>query len=93
MTAFTRNKNQKKVEDSLTFPEREWFEYFTGVCSNVQDTIMLCFGRHYYQKDCIQLKPTFDGKTNKLKFESFKKVTDSLYTHGHGTKIASINGN
>ena len=52
---------------------------------------MLCFGRHYHQ-ECYQLKPTFDGKTNKLKFESFKKVTDSLYTHGHGTKIASIQG-
>ena len=89
-TVFTTKKT-KKEEDSLTL--LEWYGNFMGVCTTVQDTIMLCFAWHYYQKECYQFKPTFVGGTNRLEFKSSRKVTDTLYTHGHGTKIASIKGN
>ena len=89
-------------------PELAWFRHFTGVCTTVQDTIMLCFGKSqwYNQKECHQLKVSLNLKTpdggritdnfdlirDNLTIEHFQNITESLYPHGHGAKIASING-
>ena len=82
-----------RIEQSSRQPELAWFADFTGVCTIVQERIMLCFGKRYDQTECYQVKFAFTGKTDEPVFESFEKMTDSLYLHGHGTKIASINGN
>ena len=61
---------------------------FTGVCTTVQDTVMLCFGIRYDSRQCYQ----FELVERNFTINSFKIITESLFFHNDGTKIASING-
>ena len=67
-----------------------WFDGFEGVCTTVQDKIMLCFGISENLKQCRQLEIGLIGRN--FTSRSFKNITESLFFHGAGTNIATING-
>ena len=68
-----------------------WFDGYGGVCTTVQDKIMLCFGIFDNLRQCRQLEIALIG--GNLTATSFKSITESLFLHGPiAGPIASING-
>ena len=63
---------------------------FRGVCTTVQDKIMLCFGIRTNFRQCHQFEIELIGRN--VTINSFKTIPESLFVHNYGTKIASING-